>query len=490
MTPLFLPETYRANLTPRPAVDAGKPDALPPVYEFAVYLATRSEARYVIQIGLARPVPGGGTRAFLACSRMGKRPGEAPDPSDPAPVEFDLEAGLPVVPPEVVASSVVVAADVVQRIIDPTRFLAGMAAWARQAKYLLMTTPARDRVRGPGDDGPPATRAHVREWTQDEFCRLLKHMEFPYLLCGYTFNNAQQRIKSSILILTGKEVALQPSAPPVSVAAVVTVFNEADILEPVVMHLLTQDVTRVVLVDNWSTDGSWELAQRLAGAYPAVSIRRFPDQPAPDYNWKGLLDNTEAVGREIGCDWVIHYDSDELRYSPWPGVTIGQGIASINALGYSAIDFTVIDFHYTQHQEYNGTKPVESALTHFEFGRTHWHFSQVKAWKNQPMPVGLSQTGGHEVNFPGRKIFPLKFLLKHFSLRSRAQAETKVFKNRIPRFEREQKLYNWHAQYRGTTVEQLRKGWDAYQLIPWSDATFYSELMVERLSGLGLNLPG
>jgi glycosyltransferase involved in cell wall biosynthesis len=485
MTKFFLPETYRENLQPRPSADpGGKPDNLPPVYDFAVFLATRSAARYVVQIGMSR----GGTRAFMAASRLGKKPGEGLDPGDPRPVEFDLETGLPELAEEVIANSVVVAGDVLQRALDPTHLLAGLAAWSHRAKYVLLTTPARERARGPGDDGPPANRAHVREWTLDEFSRLLKNAGFPLALCGHIFNDRQQRVKAGALALTGREVAIQKNVPAVSVGAVLTVFNEQDILEPVVTHLLTQDIAKIVLVDNWSSDGSWEKAQQLAATYPAVSIMRFPDQPAPDYNWKGLLDNTEAVARQLDCDWVIHYDSDELRYSPWPGITLGQGISFIHSLGYSALDFTVIDFHYTQNQEYTGNQPVEKALTHFEFGRSHWHFSQVKAWKNQRVPVGLSQTGGHEVNFPGRKIFPLKFLLKHFSLRSRIQAETKVFKNRLPRFEREQKLYNWHAQYRGTTVDQLRAGWDACQLIPWSDPVFYSEYLVERLSGLGLNV--
>lgn len=73
---------------------------------------------------------------------------------------------------ELPRADLVICADVIEHVADPDalmRFLTGIAK-----HYVVLSTPDRDLVydwRSPNRFGPPANRAHVREWTMAEFNR-------------------------------------------------------------------------------------------------------------------------------------------------------------------------------------------------------------------------------------------------------------------------------------------------------------------------------
>ena len=115
--------------------------------------------------------------------------------------------------------------------------------------------------------------------------------------------------------------------------------------------------------------------------------------------------------------------------------TLQQAISFVDALGYNAVDFTVIDYRFIAGPDVRAG--YRSNLTHFEFGRRAGHMQQVKGWKRiEGVQVDLDGSAGHDVQFPGRKVFPLKFLNRHYPLRNPSQAAEKVFKHRKPRFEK------------------------------------------------------
>jgi hypothetical protein len=70
----------------------------------------------------------------------------------------------------------------------------------------------------------------------------------------------------------------------------------------------------------------------------------------------------------------------------------------------------------------------------------------VKAWKNRA-PVDLAGRAGHEARFPGRRVFPYKFELKHYPIRSQAHGERKIFRDRVPRWDPRERRLAWHVQY-------------------------------------------
>lgn len=63
-------------------------------------------------------------------------------------------------------------------------------------------------------------------------------------------------------------------------------------------------------------------------------------------------------------------------------------------------------------------------------------FIQRKAWR-RPADAGtvsLVPSGGHDVLFAGRRIYPYKFLLKHYSIRSQRHGGKKVWRERKSRW--------------------------------------------------------
>jgi hypothetical protein len=85
--------------------------------------------------------------------------------------------------------------------------------------------------------------------------------------------------------------------------------------------------------------------------------------------------------------------------------------------------------------------------------------------------------------FGGRRVFPFKFLLKHYPIRSRAHGEQKVLQDRRTRWNAEERSFGWHAQYDDLAAGDFVR--DPASLERF-DADFYERRLVERLSGVGI----
>jgi len=485
---LYLPPGYRRNACNEAFVDA--PSSLtyqPHVYALAGRCVEVSGATRVIDLGC-------GSGRKLTALPPGTRisvydlhPDEASLRTQLSGVTLDVhrcdfERAFPRFSDEELADTIVICADVVEHLREPAAFLAQLASVARRCQFLFLSTPARDRARGAGDLGPPANPAHCQEWTLDEFVLLARSNGLRVPLHGYTWNTDHHGWKSTILAIDGR--AAVPATAPLAAApvAIVKSFNDEDFIAHCIGQLRQQGLS-VHLIDNWSCDRTFAVASELAAADPGVTVERFPDAPSGDYQWKQLLDRTVAVAEARGPGWYMHVDSDEIRESPWLGVRLADAFAHVEACGYDAIDFTVIDFRYLVDEPLIG-RPWDG-MRYFEFGRRPGHFQQVKAWKFSGKRVDLSSSGGHDACFSSRRVFPLKFLLRHFPLRGPEHARRKIFEERIPRSERERLERGWHVQYLGITPERLA-GWRRHELIAWHPTTFHTEYLVERLSGIGL----
>ena len=262
--------------------------------------------------------------------------------------------------------------------------------------------------------------------------------------------------------------------------AIIHVFNEKDILEAALSHLLAQGVD-VKILDNWSSDGSYEMARSLAQRDSRLSVERFPREGPSDYfDLKQIIANVELIARQSNYDWLIHHDADEIRESPWPALTLQQAISAVGAVGFNAIDFTIVEFKATADGFEAGIDPT-TFFTHYQFARLGCDFLQVKAWKNTG-PVNLTVWGHHAVT-KGQRIFPVKFLLKHYPLRSVRQAKEKLFKNRVPRIppqERGQRFIHYDLS-EGANYLHDESAFDRFEA-----TQFAQENLLERISGVGI----
>ena len=126
------------------------------------------------------------------------------------------------------------------------------------------------------------------------------------------------------------------------------------------------------------------------------------------------------------------------------------------------------------------------SIRHFEFGRRGGHFRQIKGWKNPRVKPDLATNAGHEVVFKGRKVFPYKFLLKHYPIRSNEHGRRKILRERHTRWNLEERTGGWHTHYDKFTEESAFVHDPATLTEYISDKWFYGEHLIERLTGIGI----
>lgn len=233
----------------------------------------------------------------------------------------------------------------------------------------------------------------------------------------------------------------RPAAAELKVLALVAAFNEEDIVGQVVADLVAQGV-QVYFIDDGSTDSTVGRVEPWLDR-GVIGIERRP--PAATGSWAAILRRKEELAAQLDADWFLHHDADELRESPWDGVSLRDAIARVDRLGYNAIDFRVLDFWPTDESWRPGDDPRRT-FTHFVPGHAYDEL-QIKAWKKTSAPVELVSSGGHQARFSGRRVFPLRFLLRHYAIRSSAHRQRKVFHERLPRLAAEARERGWHRQY-------------------------------------------
>lgn len=276
-----------------------------------------------------------------------------------------------------------------------------------------------------------------------------------------------------------------PAAPPAGfrVDAFMPAFNEADLLAHSVAYLAAQGID-VHVVDNWSTDGTWEIAQSLLGR-GVTNLDRFPiDEPPATYDWRGILRHVESLALASTADWCMLHDVDERRFPARAGHDLRTALCHAEARGFNCVDHVVLE-HPPVDDGFDPSRDVVAQFPHWTFSRHRGHFHQRKAWKHPGVPVSLESSAGHDVRFPGRRVDPFKLVLRHYPIRSQAHGERKVFGDRVRRWNSEERRLGWHRQYDAVDPARgfLR---DSATLESADDAAFREGWLIERLSGLGV----
>jgi glycosyltransferase involved in cell wall biosynthesis len=263
------------------------------------------------------------------------------------------------------------------------------------------------------------------------------------------------------------------------VVALLAVRDEAEYLRRCLEHLIQQGVY-VCLIDNDSTDGSLAIAEAFFGK-GVIGIERLP--------YKGYFDLVEQLqckerlSREVEADWFIHVDADEIREPHAPFATLRDGIIEVDRQGYNAINFDEFVFLPTSDAEsFEGTDYVRMMKYYYFFMPNNLH--RVNAWKSACGPVDLTSTGGHQVDFEGRMIYPENFVLRHYIGLSARHLINKYTSKRIySRAEIDER--RWHGARARFSEDKLRLssihslkcisglGWDKSD--PWLRHKFLGE---------------
>jgi hypothetical protein len=234
---------------------------------------------------------------------------------------------------------------------------------------------------------------------------------------------------------------------PFLVVALIAAYNEADVIGSVVRDLVEQGVS-VYLVDHHSTDGTLAAVEPYLGR-GLLGVERFPPDgsAANAFTWERLLRRKEALAQELDAAWFLHTDADEFRESPWADLTLREAIRRVDAAGYNAIDSARFDFWPVGETARPGDD-VRSVFRWYEAPPPS-DLLQIRCWKKGDGPVDLASSGGHEARFEHRKVFPIRFIVRHYPIRSQSHGERKVFVERRARLLPEERARGWHVQYDG-----------------------------------------
>jgi hypothetical protein len=168
-----------------------------------------------------------------------------------------------------------------------------------------------------------------REWTREEFEGLLRAYGLPPAFCGFTINNSSHRLSNTIITVHDSKLTAAKRHREIyrRPLAILSTFNEDDIIAEVITNWL-RDGCDVHVVDNWSTDHTYEIIGGIAKAHPdRVAVERFPTERGSHYQWKRILIRKEEIAATMLKRWIIHSDADEVRLSPWPDVSLSEGLA-------------------------------------------------------------------------------------------------------------------------------------------------------------------
>jgi glycosyltransferase involved in cell wall biosynthesis len=227
------------------------------------------------------------------------------------------------------------------------------------------------------------------------------------------------------------------------VVAIMMAYNESDIIYQAVKKLYDQGIG-VYVIDNWSTDGTDEIVEKLAREGRVAGHERFPaGGPSGYFELRKLLKRVEELSWSIDADWFIHNDADELRASPWIDKNLKEAIYHVDRSGYNAIDHRILTFRPVD----DAFKPGEDFEEYFRYYDLKDTVPKLTTWKKGRRPVSLVHSGGHQVSFPGVRTYPYKFILKHYPIRSQAHGEKKITLERKARVSPEERALGWNFHY-------------------------------------------
>lgn len=345
------------------------------------------------------------------------------------------------------SGSVVICADVIEHLRSPFGLIDCLKYIFDAGGIIVLSTPDREKLHGYLHDGPPVNPAHVREWTLNELSSLFIANGMQPAFTGYSIGDNMKRQKYNSVIIFDRHINKSCGLPSINPLGVVSCFNDADIVEQLSLKHLESGID-LHFLDNWSNDGTFELLEKLQSDFPdRVTIERFPAEPTTEYVWRAILKRKAEIGYAFPGRWIIHIDSDELRTTPWTDIELSLGLSIASEYGSNAIEFGVVEYPPLNDDFCYPMDPVPH-FTHCYFSKQPSHFLQTKAWLQGEYLVDLASSGGHHAEFPDKKVFPYRFILHHYPIRSSQHGLRKVLKDRKPRFSSQEKNeLGWHTHY-------------------------------------------
>lgn len=97
-----------------------------------------------------------------------------------------------------------------------------------------------------------------------------------------------------------------------TVTGISCIKNEVDVVRTTIEHMLTQ-VDQVLVMDNGSTDGTYEILREIASQDNRLTVRRNESEA---YHQDLYMTDLAQRAMRSGASWVVPFDADEIWYIP------------------------------------------------------------------------------------------------------------------------------------------------------------------------------
>ncbi len=218
----------------------------------------------------------------------------------------------------------------------------------------------------------------------------------------------------------------------------IAAYNEADVIDQVLTHHIRQGL-QLVMIDNGSTDGTYDIARPFVGQ-GVVELKRMDTDY---YDWRLLLSKLSEMAARLKPDWAVLIGADEFLEDPnaATGETLVEGIQNEARTGYDVIQFDSFEFWPTPKDD-SRECDVRRRMKYYTWSNS-FNFRAYRCIAG----ATITESGGHyPTPLPGitLRISPRKFVLRHYKFRSYQHGVRKVFRERLPRLRNQPQGWNVH----------------------------------------------
>lgn len=189
--------------------------------------------------------------------------------------------------------------------------------------------------------------------------------------------------------------------------------DEADIIEPVLRHL-DANCDGIIVADNGSTDGTFEIVSRLREELPGLELRGDGD---PAYRQSAKTTALAMAALEQGYGWVVPCDADEVWHAN-DGRRLGDYLDGV------APDVQIVEAPLYNHLPTAIDPDVENPLRRIGFRqRQHGQLPKVACRLRPDLEIGM---GNHSARTSGTALAAGGLSVRHFTWRTPEQYVRKI----------------------------------------------------------------
>jgi glycosyltransferase involved in cell wall biosynthesis len=204
------------------------------------------------------------------------------------------------------------------------------------------------------------------------------------------------------------------------ITAIISVFDDGPYLARCFENMKKHQI-RAIVIDNDCCDETRAIVEQYQGDVVQEVVHHPRDGT---FDWSGILRHKEAIANRISSDWIMLWDSDEIREPPQGFDTFRDAIRAAHEAGHTAVNFDEFVFlPIDTSEEYRFRDYVSDLKTYYYFAPKVQH--RITAWARPQGAVNLQKGLGHSVKFRGLSISPTHFAMRHYLFLSHAHGKEK-----------------------------------------------------------------